>query len=79
MTELTDFYNDGSGWTCKQCERELNQIQAAPSSHSRVFREGEAESKTPTLANAALAKWMDKTRRVLICPRCNLTEAVEKA
>lgn len=30
-------------------------------------------------SSMALAKWIDKTRRVLICPRCGLTEAVEKS
>lgn len=79
MTELNDFYNDGFGWICRRCESELDtDKEKSPSKLSRAFREGEAESKTPTLANSALAKWMDKTRQVLICPRCGLTEAVDK-
>ena len=78
MTEL-NFYNAGFGWVCRQCERELKPALPSANKHSRVFREGEAESKTPVLENAALAKWMDKTRRVLICPRCSITEPVEKS
>ena len=78
MLELNDFYNDGTGWVCRQCERELTVTDEAPTRLSRAFREGEAESKTPTLANQALAKWTDKTRRFLTCPRCGITEAVEK-
>lgn len=80
MQELNDFYNAGMGWICRQCERDLSSVTpAAASSHSRVFTEGEAESKTPLLANAAMAKWTDKTRRFLTCPRCGITEPVEKA
>lgn len=79
MIELNDFYNDGFGWICRPCERELVPVVADTTRLSRAFREGEAESKTPTLANAALAKWTDKTRRFLTCPRCGITEAVEKS
>ena len=78
MIELNDFYNDGFGWICKPCERELVTAEDT-SGLSRAFREGEAESKTPVLASAALAKWMDKTRQVLICPRCGITEPVDKS
>lgn len=64
MIELTDFYNNGIDWICRRCESELA-ADADPGKHS-------------TPANA-VAKWMDKTRRVLICPRCGLTESVEKS
>lgn len=77
MTELNDFYNDGFGWICRHCEREVSKENDA-SKMSRMFREGEAESKNPKLANPALAKWMDKTRQTLICPRCGITEVVDK-
>ena len=77
MNELNDFYNDGTGWTCRHCENELMR-KSEPSERSRAFVEGEAESKSPELANPALAKWMDKTQMQLICPRCGLVEAVEK-
>jgi hypothetical protein len=79
MTELNSFYNDGTGFVCRQCEREFASDLGTNSCHSRVFREGEAESKTPTLANPALARWTDKTRRFLTCPRCGITEGVELA
>lgn len=78
MIELNDFYNDGTGWICRRCELELKPKERAPQKQSRIFREGEAESKTPELENAALAKWMDKTQQHLICPRCGIVEAVEK-
>jgi len=71
--ELNHFYNAGFGWICRQCESN-SQRQQDSHQHSRIFREGEAESKTPTMANASLAKWMDKERRFLICPRCGVTE-----
>jgi hypothetical protein len=77
MIELNDFYNAGMGWICRQCERDLSVTADKPGSHSRIFTEGEAESKTPHLANTALAKWTDKTRRFLTCPRCGITEPVE--
>lgn len=81
LIELDDFYNNGFGWICKRCERELrvrelnqNQENDLP----RVWREGEAESKQPKLA-APLAKWLDDAQQELICPRCRTTESVNKA
>jgi len=79
MIELNDFYNAGMGWICRQCDRELSAVPKTPTPHSRAFTEGEAESKIPQLANAALAKWTDKTRRFLTCPRCGITEPVERS
>jgi len=78
MQELTDFYNDGTGWVCRQCDDDLKKEKVSTRKHSRMFNEGEAESKTPELANRALARWMDKIHSVLICPRCKITEAVDK-
>jgi rubrerythrin len=77
MIELNDFYNDGTGWTCRRCETELTREESS-SRHSRAFVEGEAESRSPELENRALAKWLDKTQMQLICPRCGVVEAVEK-
>lgn len=79
MTDLYSFYNNGFGWICRQCERELTVLEPNREKYSRVFREGEAESKSPKLANEALAKWTDKTRSTLTCPRCGITENIEKA
>ena len=76
--DLEDFYNDGFGWICKHCERELKETENSEQTRSRLMSEGEAESKQPRLSNPALAKWLDKEQRTLICPRCGLTEAVEK-
>jgi hypothetical protein len=78
MVELNNFYNDGFGWICRACERELK-AQNEPAKHSRLLREGEAESKTPRLSNSALAKWTDKLRTTLCCPRCGITEFVSKS
>ncbi len=78
MIELNDFYNAGFGWICRQCERQFRSAGDPEQKHSRVFREGEAENKTPGLASIALAKWTDKTRQFLTCPRCGITEPVEK-
>lgn len=79
MTELNDFYNDGFGWVCRPCEREFV-LKAEPEvSHSRLMREGEAESKNPRLSNAALAKWLDPAERILVCPRCGITESADKS
>ena len=77
MTKLNDFYNEGFGWICRHCERELSQ---QPSSEpSRLLREGEAESKSPRLSSPALAKWADPAQRILVCPRCGITESTEVA
>jgi hypothetical protein len=79
MQELDDFYNDGHGWVCRHCDKELAADALLDDGLPRFFREGEAESKTPTLATGALAKWTDNTRQFLTCPRCGLMEAVEKS
>jgi hypothetical protein len=76
--ELDDFYNDGFGWICKHCERELKEPETNSSARSRLLREGEAESKNPRLSSAALAKWADKAQRTLMCPRCGITELADK-
>lgn len=77
--ELKDFYNAGFGWICKRCERELeNQTNIPDKNVSRLLREGEAESKQPRFSNLALAKWSNAAQRILTCPRCGATEAVEK-
>jgi len=77
MIELNDFYNDGFGWVCRPCDRELR--KSPDCKPSRLLREGEAESKRPELSIEALAKWADPARRILVCPRCGLSEAVEKS
>ena len=77
--ELDNFYNDGFGWICKNCERELKSEQsAAEKTKSRLMSEGEAESKHPEFSNLALAKWTDAANRNLMCPRCGSIEAVDK-
>ena len=77
MIELTDFYNEGFGWICRQCERELEAGTANPT--SRLLREGESESKNPPLSSRALAKWADAAQRILVCPRCGISELAEKS
>ena len=77
--ELNDFYNAGFGWICKHCERELApQNDSSNKKTSRLMREGEAESKQPSFSNLALAKWADEAHRTLTCPRCGITELVDK-
>ncbi|HLM01724.1 MAG TPA: hypothetical protein VK400_11770 [Pyrinomonadaceae bacterium] len=83
--ELDDFYNDGFGWICKHCERELKEQEnnrgggsGNANQASRLMREGEAESKNPRLSNPAPAKWADKAQRTLMCPRCGITELADK-
>lgn len=77
MTAPKDFYNDGFGWICLHCERELRLEAENEANSNRLFREGEAESKTPRLSNTALAKWFDRSERVLTCPRCGITGYAE--
>lgn len=75
--ELNDFYNDGFGWICRHCEKELAAEPEPEPQHSRFMTEGEAESKQPELSNKALARWADAARRTLMCPRCGITELAE--
>lgn len=75
--ELDHFYNHGFGWVCRRCEGGSG--EAGPDrKHARFYLEGEAESKSPSLTNSAIAKWADPAQTILICPRCGLTEQVDK-
>lgn len=80
MFELENFYNAGTGWICKRCEAELKETETTEDDENlpRVWREGEAESKRPKLS-AALAKWTNETRNQLVCPRCGVSELIDKA
>jgi len=71
-SELRDFYNDGFGWVCRRCESELARADETDEI-SRLMREGESESKHPTMANRALAKWADAAQTILECPRCGFS------
>lgn len=79
MNEIDEFYNQGFGWICKRCEKDLraeatSELENLP----RVWREGEAESKQPKLS-APVAKWLDRARTQLVCLRCGISEIVNKA
>lgn len=78
MTELNDFYNEGFGWICRHCERDEAGKASAEASPARLLREGEAESRAPRLSTPALAKWADPAHRTLVCPRCGITELIDK-
>ena len=78
MKELNDFYNDGFGWVCRHCERELAEGRDKRT-HSRLLLEGESEGKNPVLSTKALAKWADPAQRILECPRCGITELADKS
>lgn len=77
MTELNDFYNNGFGWICRQCERALEIVEMPKA--GRLLREGEAETKNPKLSTTALAKWADPAHRTLVCPACGITELADKS
>ena len=78
MEKITNFVNDGFGWVCKNCM--IGSATTTPGAEglARHFREGEAESKVPTLAEPARARWLDRLRRTLVCPTCGAVEDVEK-
>lgn len=79
MLELNDFYNDGFGWICRHCERELQLPETEDEKPSRLMSEGEAESRQPRLSSPALAKWADPAHRTLVCPRCGISELADKS
>jgi hypothetical protein len=79
MMKLQYFYNDGFGWICRQCELELARPAEQLDQPSRLLREGEAEGKSPKLSSIALARWEDPSQRALVCPRCGISETVEKS
>lgn len=80
MQEIDNFYNEGFGWVCKPCAAELQKNENGSDTNlSRIMREGEAESKQPRLSNVALAKWADNIRNTLRCPRCGITEQIDRS
>lgn len=74
-TETTNFVNTGYGWVCKRCAKRP-ETEGEAEGHARYFREGEAEEKQPVLSNRALARWVDESRRALVCPVCGAEEGV---
>lgn len=74
---MKDFYHNGFGWICCQCERDMQLVDEDTDNLSRAFREGEAESRDPDLATKGLAKWADPARRFLTCPQCGISEDTE--
>jgi hypothetical protein len=78
MPKLDNFYNEGFGWICRHCERELEETETE-AQHSRLLREGESEGKQPRLSTVALAKWADPAQRILECPRCGISELADKS
>jgi hypothetical protein len=72
---MENFYHSGFGWICCRCELELKS-DSASETQGRLMREGESESKNPRFSTAAMAKWKDKEQSALICPRCEVSEAV---
>lgn len=77
--DFNDFYNTGFGWICKHCERELDSVKTIDRKTSRLLSEGEAESKQPVFSTLAMAKWADPANRILMCPRCGITELIDKS
>ncbi len=78
MDETNHFFNPGYGWLCKHCSAEDAERKHLNSGeHARFFREGEGE-KNPELAMLALARWTDSSRQGLACPRCGVSETIEK-
>ncbi len=78
MTEIEHFINPGYGWICKHCAAESGTL-AKGQGRPRFLTEGEAEDKEPSLSTPALARWRDASRQSLVCPRCGIEEAVNKA
>ena len=76
MKKLDDFYNHGFGWVCRHCVPERTGPPVA--GVARLMSEGEAESRSPKLSTAGLAKWADPAHRVLTCPTCGITELADK-
>lgn len=73
VLRFTKFKNDGFGWACLNCAVPADEDES-DTGRSRLMREGESESKNPTLSSTALAKWADRDERILECPRCGARE-----
>jgi hypothetical protein len=65
------FYNDGDGWFCRRCIKKLDSL--SPSDVTN----GQGAVEDPDIADPRLARWMDRTRRTLICPTCGVTELMD--
>ena len=79
VIETIHFINDGYGWVCKHCSARESRPQDNTARSARFLREGEAEEKEPVLSMPTLARWRDATRQTLVCPRCSVEEAINKA
>ncbi|HUF04722.1 MAG TPA: hypothetical protein VMM38_11180 [Aridibacter sp.] len=68
------FRNEGFGWTCRRCTEQS--VDGEKSGRSRLMTEGESEMKPVELSTPALAKWADRNKSVLECPRCGTRERI---
>jgi ribosomal protein L40E len=71
---MEHFINNGYGWVCVRCTASESSRADEGDARGRFFREGEAEDKEPTLSTPALARWRDRKRGILVCPRCGTEE-----
>ena len=76
--EIEHFINPGVGWECKHCRAKLEARAGPIEGRARFFSEGESESKEPVFSTLALARWRDRSRQILVCPRCSIEERVNK-
>ncbi len=74
--ETDYFLNEGFGWVCKRCQ-EAEKSAPKTKEQSRLLKEGEAESKQPKFSTSSLATWLDREKRILVCPKCGIRENIE--
>ncbi|NNE66542.1 MAG: hypothetical protein HKN33_08235 [Pyrinomonadaceae bacterium] len=67
---MRKFKNEGFGWICVGCSVDED------SSRSRLLVEGEAEEKRVVLSEQALAKWSNREKTDLVCPKCGVEESL---
>lgn len=69
------FFYDGARWQCVQCYDELHfDVDRDRSGVANDF----AEFVAPAGDKPSNAKWADSILATLVCPRCGISEMIEK-
>ena len=62
IIETENFFKANYGWFCKRCQKRDKHKLNSQKNESTLYP----------------ARWLDASRKILICPKCGVTEEIDK-